>query len=273
MASPLSFDEQKIDQLSEQILVALYEAGDWLKTRELARRTGVDMDSRNRISYRRREHLSPAGLVVTRQSPDYTGDAPEPPVEYRLTEDGRHWVKWNRDDLATPANNQEVLDRLDELEEQVETLQGTVDEKFGEVGQLEQKKRYLEGVVEDEREKLADEIEEMQEKHENKVEKAEKHRYQAKRSAEKAEEALEEQNPWAEIGAKMKGMAEDSEESVKRELRHNDLSNLRDEINELEQTVEDIQAEHEAMEELIKKSQSETDDDSGGLLTRLMGDW
>jgi len=111
----------ELDVKSRNILTALADLEPELSTittRDLIETTGIN---RGQIHYRLREYLEPHGLVDTNQP---TGEKPGtvPPKEIWLTDDGHDLVDY----LSDSPEEVEIGERLNRLEERVDTLQSAL---------------------------------------------------------------------------------------------------------------------------------------------------
>lgn len=103
------------DGLGNRILLILEEEGGEALSTELRRAMGgVEKD---RFNYRVRNHLEPAGVVVTRRVE--AEDSQIPPKELTLTEEGQEYVEQLD---SVDQGDAGLAERLNELEAEVETL-------------------------------------------------------------------------------------------------------------------------------------------------------
>lgn len=108
--------EWDLDILCQNILHALEQHDGEATTSEI--RDFIGVESRSRLNYRINEYLVPQGLVSTHQPEPEPGDIP--PKELILTEDGEAALAA----LAEQADvNQDIAERVDQLETQMATLQ------------------------------------------------------------------------------------------------------------------------------------------------------
>ncbi|WP_312910159.1 hypothetical protein [Natronosalvus caseinilyticus] len=89
----------RIDELSQQILIALYDASSPQTVADLKSTLG---EKRQRVWYRVHEHLSSAGLVSRIDNPERTMIREGP--FWKLSVSGQMFVKDNHDELARPKS-------------------------------------------------------------------------------------------------------------------------------------------------------------------------
>lgn len=124
-------DGHRIDHISQGILRTLYNSDEvWLETGDLTdalaglldRHIAEEDSKPEAIKYRVDEHLHPAGLVNTRNPglDEYGGNQPR---KYRLTTTGKQWIGENTGVLIEPwVVDQPVEKRVEQLEDRVAVL-------------------------------------------------------------------------------------------------------------------------------------------------------
>jgi DNA-binding MarR family transcriptional regulator len=112
---------KSLDTDAKEILIAISECDGKPNTTEL--RDMIGAEHRNRINYRREEILEPRGLVKTSR-----GESEQPgafsPILYELTEKGEELVQY----LGDGELDLEITDRIDRLEDDVSTIQETLED-------------------------------------------------------------------------------------------------------------------------------------------------
>ncbi|GGK84048.1 hypothetical protein [Haloarcula sebkhae] len=107
----------ELDKGSRDILSALAEFDSVAETADIKELTGL---SNKQIHYRIENYLEHHGLVITEQPAG--GPGPAPAKKIQLTQDGKEVI----DTLNQEPSSGNVVDRLEQVERQVDTIQSTV---------------------------------------------------------------------------------------------------------------------------------------------------
>ncbi|MDF9748307.1 helix-turn-helix domain-containing protein [Natrinema salsiterrestre] len=142
-----NFGENRVDSLSQKILIALADQDQPLSNAELAREFGVN---RGKTHTRLNKHLIPADFVQKEQG-DRIGDGPY----YSLTTSGTMWVEDKRDELERPTTLDEVSERVLEAQRESESAKNSVQNYRKKLYQVKQENEKIEEKLDEIRSKGA----------------------------------------------------------------------------------------------------------------------
>lgn len=140
MSEGLTKDEHKIDDISQEMLMAL--AGEDREVGEL--RDIVEVENNNSVTYRYREYLGPAGLV-DRERSDHPG--PMDKSVFALTEVGEEWVEEHREELEEPTTVEDVANLLEHLRDDLSETDDEIEQVRDRVHRIESKDGRVDSIL------------------------------------------------------------------------------------------------------------------------------
>jgi len=136
-------ESENLNDGAKQVLAALGEHGP-LTTKQL--RMETDLESNQLVLYRCDEHLLPADLIEDI-------DVPGQSRGFALTDAGKRYLEQHVNGIDRPQTLADVVDEMDALEDEIDTLRDRVQEAQGTVNtydqQIEGVERHLNVEIED----------------------------------------------------------------------------------------------------------------------------
>lgn len=252
MRDTMERDGYKIDDVSQRVLLALFEED--METGELVDR--VEVEHNNTVSYRLREYLIPANLVVLDHSEPNNGISDT--NVWTLTGAGEEWVEAHREELAAPSTVREAAAVAESAVETAEEAVSTAEEALsrahsvqGHDGHLNKLSDRLMGCLDDlgDVEEFLSEVKQLREK--TAVE-----RYEAKQEAQRAAEA-------ADVAQQQSGLISSDIEALRA-----DLDSIEKEMDALRSGVESRTDRLSDRVDAIEEQQQDLDDRLEGMAAK-----